>query len=104
MKRRDEGSEAPDAVGRRISSIMVGTQRGSKKKLRQGKDTGGNDVDKFQPPGEVQAEKNGSRKALPVFMHDIMQLLDQAMPGLDNKAKDCYTSLWRAFPWQSASN
>ena len=37
----------------------------AKKNLRQGKgrDTGINDVDEFQRSGEVQAEKNGSRRS-----------------------------------------
>ena len=48
---------------------------------------------KLQPTTFTVIEKRNGRlmlpsEALPLFLHDLKQLLDQAMPGLPNKARE----------------
>ena len=87
MERRDEGSVAPDVVGRReaLAPWLELSAEAKKPTPRQIKEeiltsamtsTSFSVLERFrQVPGE----------ALPVLVHDIKQLglLDQAMPGLD---------------------
>ena len=67
---------------------MAGTERGGEKALRQGKRgaTGSHDGNDLLHPGKLPAEEMVPGEALPVFLHDLKQLPEPAIPGLDSSA------------------
>ena len=73
---------------------MARTERGGEKALRQGKRvaTGSHDGNDLLHPGEVPAEEMVPGEALPVFLHDLKQLPEPAIPGLDSSSANQFVA------------